>query len=274
MLEWNTNLSSIPEPDLYPNSLDESTRLNILAGTTQLAVANHVLKTNYNQKDLYPDKVMLLHQKFNPMLTDLNQNSDGLNIEKVFYENENYMDENRRLKKALDNFSAEVYIPEDKNTTYNSQLVGEEKYILSNNQYYDLFSKEHIHSLSKEITKQLTNLLKKKIVVTDRVIQGVLNNYYRGRRNKPVIIDYPHMTQGLPSAAQQQTDTIKALNTSTVSAIVQAVSDEHGILENNSKLDIWTTLYNGDPEKGGLLQHPKLRYRRNTKNYMNFNMNY
>lgn len=269
---WNADLSKIPEPDLYGNTIPEQARLNIILGTTTLNTVNNTLDKKFTEKDLYPDKIMRQQSPPNPMMGSIDPNLDGRIGEKVFYENEAYMDESRRLKKALKNFPSETYIDDNKDSIYNSQFVGEEAYIWGPYKYF--FSRENLHRLSAEITKLLQEQLGKKIVVTDRVIQGVMNILYRDRPNLPVKVDYPHMTQALPSAAMEKFEPLKAVNTKTISIIVQAICDEYGVLENNDKLDIWVTQYTGDPKYGSLLQHPKIRYRRNTKSYMNFNMNY
>ena len=132
------------------------------------------------------------------------------------------------------------------------------------------FSPEMVKFISDKVT-QLTMGVhpeNRPIMVPEHTISSVLSsvyNYYRPQTgdiySRYIIPDnYPD------NMVQRMLD-------QTIQIIVDDIRHTYGMMENNSKLTVWTTLY-GDFNKHGLRQHAPIPVRVRRPNPMEFNMNY
>ena len=175
----------------------------------------------------------------------------------------------------IDNNNDELGAPCNYDETFDSnfyRFVGWE----SNAPVKRLFSKKVLECTQKEITKLLkgVNPNGKDIIVPIETIGSVfsqfLNNQPTNRELGDIysrfIIDNPR-EQGIVESIVQR----------SVSVIVDTITNEYGMIENNKKLSIWTTVL-GDFNKHGLNSYSQSQItgaiRKKRPQTMAFNMNY
>lgn len=140
----------------------------------------------------------------------------------------------------------------------------------SNQCVVDLFSEESINAISRKVT-QLTFGLhpqNRPIIVTNEVIANVLSAIYTNYR--PPTGDI-YTRYNIPSGRSD--NMVQEIIDQTIELIVSQLRTEYTMLENNSKLTVWTTVY-GDFNEHFLRAHPIIKIREKRPNPMEFNMNY
>ena len=131
------------------------------------------------------------------------------------------------------------------------------------------FSQNTVNLISKKVTELLDGvIMNKKIVVTDRVITHVMSQIQNSYRPETGDI---YSRYNIPQ--NSTTNYVKDMIDRTIEFIVSQISTEYGMIENNSKLNIWDTIL-GDFNKQGLRSHSILKTKERHPDYMQFNMNY
>lgn len=120
---------------------------------------------------------------------------------------------------------------------------GDEEYIR------DLLSQANMEKLSQKVSQILFEKLKRNIKVPIRNIRNTLETILHNKN----------------CTSQSE------LERYTISAITYQIIEEYEIAQNNSKLTVWVTNYDGDH---GILAHPKIKLNRRRTNRLAFNFNY
>ena len=132
------------------------------------------------------------------------------------------------------------------------------------------FSKQTVKMISKKITELLEGVdqLNRRIIVPDKTIEHVMDQIYYSFRpaTGDIYTRYIVRNNENDNYFQQMID-------QTIEVIVSDVRNNLGIEQNNSKLNIWTTVL-GENNPEGLRAHSQITIRNRHPEYMQFNMNY
>lgn len=133
--------------------------------------------------------------------------------------------------------------------------------------YKMFFSKENMDRISNIISTQLLNA-GFKMIVTPRVIGGVMSDIYR--KNTPEIGDiYTRYT--IPT--DRPRNDIANMNERVVNTIVRTIVNEEEAKKWNESLNVWDTVL-GDFNRKGLRAHSIIRKRESDYMKGQFNLNY
>lgn len=133
------------------------------------------------------------------------------------------------------------------------------------------FCKETLALISEKVSHILQGVDPegRKIVVPYDKICHVMSAVYNTHR--PNTGDIFTRYNILPGTAP--VDIIRDMIDRTIQIITSTIRNELGIIENNEKLTVWTTVL-GDFNEEGLRSHSIIKLRRRRPNRMEFNMNY
>jgi hypothetical protein len=106
------------------------------------------------------------------------------------------------------------------------------------------------------------------IIVPHDIIANVLSNIFQNYR--PPTGDI-YSRYNIPSGRSD--NMVQEIIDQTIELITSQLRTEYTMLENNSKLTVWTTVY-GDFNEHFLRAHPIIKIREKRPNPMEFNMNY
>lgn len=140
---------------------------------------------------------------------------------------------------------------------------------VGSNDTHKYFSDENVSNISSRIT----NLLKgvdcsgRDIVVPNNTIINVMNSVYTNA--VPEIGDI-YSRYNIPI---YHSDRIQRMVEKVINIITTDVKINMKMEDNNSKLNIWTTVL-GNFNEHGLRSHPPIKLRNNRPQQMAFNMNY
>lgn len=139
-----------------------------------------------------------------------------------------------------------------------------------NNAMDFLFSEQNIRYLSSKITEMLDGVdpTGKSIIVTDRVISGVLSSI-AGNHSRGNIGDI-HSRYIIP---QEPECHVTSIIERTIETIVNHIKSEIDTEKCNESLSIWNSIRGGQNELG-LMPHPKIKLQERRPQHMAFNMNY
>jgi len=139
-----------------------------------------------------------------------------------------------------------------------------------------LFSKNVLECTQKEITKLLkgVNAEGKDIIVPIETIGSVFSQFLNNQPTNRELGDiYSRFTIENP----REQGIVESIVQRSVSLIVDTITNEYGMIENNKKLSIWTTVL-GDFNKHGLNSYSQSQItgaiRKKRPQAMAFNMNY
>jgi hypothetical protein len=139
-----------------------------------------------------------------------------------------------------------------------------------------LFSKQVLESTQKEITKLLkgVNSDGRDIIVPIETIGSVFSQFLNNQPTNRELGDiYSRFTIENP----REQGIVESIVQRSVSTIVDTITNEYGMIENNKKLSIWTTVL-GDFNKHGLNSYSQSQItgaiRKKRPQPMAFNMNY
>lgn len=152
----------------------------------------------------------------------------------------------------------------------NEQYLKHVGYSDTNNGIAAFFSPSTSKLISSKVTELLRPLYPPGIIVPcERVVQ-VMNDIYSSYR--PPTGDI-FTRYNIPSGDLQGYNYIDTLINQTIQVLVTNIKDNLFTDQNNSKLDIWSSLY-GTFNAHGLRQHPPIRTRERRSAPLQFNMNY
>lgn len=125
------------------------------------------------------------------------------------------------------------------------------------------FSQETVNKISRQVTQNLQGVgpNNRPIIVTDDVICHVMSSVYQDRKGKVGGI-YSIFT--IADASPE--DIVLSMTDRTIEIITTNITNEYGMIENNSKLTKWTTLL-GDFNLQGLRSHPIIKIREKNTNH-------
>ncbi len=125
------------------------------------------------------------------------------------------------------------------------------------------FCQETVDKISRQVTQNLQGVgpNNRPIVVTDDVICHVMSSVYQDRKGKIGNI-YTIFT----IADVSPEDIVLSMIDRTIEIITTNITNEYGMIENNSKLTKWTTLL-GDFNLQGLRSHPIIKVREKNTNH-------
>lgn len=134
----------------------------------------------------------------------------------------------------------------------------------------NLFSKENVDSMSKEITSRLKGIdcNGRDIVVPNNTIYSVLTNIQENYRSNTGDVFTRYNLNRIPPI-----DDYAYMRSQTIEVIVDTVIDTLKIEENNRKLTVWTSIL-GEHNNHRLRSHDILKIRKRRPAPMQFNMNY
>lgn len=125
------------------------------------------------------------------------------------------------------------------------------------------FCQETVDKVSRQVTQNLQGVgpNNRPIIVTDDVICHVMSSVYQDRKGKVGDI-YTIFT----IADVSPDDIVLSMIDRTIEIITTNITNEYGMIENNSKLTKWTTLL-GDFNLQGLRSHPIIKIREKNTNH-------
>lgn len=125
------------------------------------------------------------------------------------------------------------------------------------------FCQETVDKISRQVTQNLEGVgpNNRSIIVKDDVICHVMSSVYQDRRGKVGDI---YTTFTIADAAPE--DFVLSMVDRTIEIITNNIRVEYGMIEYNSKLTKWTTLY-GDFNLHGLRSHPIIKVREKNTNH-------
>ena len=135
-----------------------------------------------------------------------------------------------------------------------------------------LFSQNNINSISKKVTELLEGVDPdgKTIIVTDKVITGVLSNILANDSYATQVGDiYSRYTIPRKNTECVATTIINK----TIETIVSSIKTETQMEQYNESLSIWNSVL-GEQNELGLMPTPKIKLREKHPHFMAFNMNY
>jgi hypothetical protein len=133
------------------------------------------------------------------------------------------------------------------------------------------FSQNTVNFISKKVTELLQGVdpFNRKIIVPDKTIKGIMNDIFYSFRPPTGDIYSRYIVTKTPyddNYFQQWVDQV-------IEVIVSDVRNNLGFEQNNSKLNIWDTVY-GENNSKGLRAHAPITIRNRHPEQMQFNMNY
>jgi hypothetical protein len=152
-----------------------------------------------------------------------------------------------------------------------NQYIGWEQQTTWNPLIQALFSKKTRKIIRDKVSEYTTGVDPKgrKIVPSDNVVEtalyGVFNNYHP--RTGDIYGKY------LVVNPDERND-YAAIVDQTISLLVRGITNEIGMIEQNSKLSIWNSVSLGEGNSIGLRAHPPLKMRERRPDSMLFNMHY
>jgi len=149
-----------------------------------------------------------------------------------------------------------------------SKYIGWQDTIKDSPSFNMMFTAQRMHQYQKKISELLQGVGpdNRPIIVPFKTISSVLWECYES--NTPVVGSiYSRLQQ--PSNRDDTTGIVDRM----INIIVSQIRTEYGMVEQNKKLTIWSTLL-GDFNKEGIRAHPPIKLRKKRTQRMMFNMNY
>jgi hypothetical protein len=150
-----------------------------------------------------------------------------------------------------------------------TKFIGWDNTVSADVNFQFLWSPERLKVYQTKITQLLEGVSPdgRPIIVPLKTIGNVLYQCYESHR--PQVGDiYSRFTQ-----SENTRDDVRDIVDRTINIIVSQIKNEYEVIDNNSKLSIWNTVY-GDFNKHGLRQHPQIKVRKRRPSTMQFHMRY